>query len=225
MSLIVSGVYKSFQQAGRTVEVLKGVDFEIPQGKCYAVLGASGSGKSTLLSLLAGLDSADRGKIRIHDKDVTSLSDSEWTQFRGTNIGIVFQQYHLVPYLTALENVLLPLEIHSVPDSRRRAEQLLEEMGLSHRMEHWPSQLSGGECQRVAIARALALNPQLVLADEPSGSLDVETGNSVMDFFFRTIRQHKMTTVLVTHNPDLAALCDGQIRLVAGRPASTEVHL
>lgn len=224
MSLRIQDIHKSFSQGGRKIEVLKGVNFDVPTGQCYSVLGASGSGKSTLLALLAGLDVADSGQIWINNQEVSKLNDSQWTQFRGSNIGIVFQQYHLVPYLTALENVVLPLEIHGRSNPKERAKMLLEQMGLGHRADHWPNQLSGGECQRVAIARALALEPALVLADEPSGSLDVETGDVVMKFFFETIRKNKMTTLLVTHNPDLAAQCDGQVRLVSGRRVELEVQ-
>jgi len=222
MSLIVRGLQKSFSQGGQPIEVLRGVDFDIPTGKCAALLGSSGSGKSTLLSLLAGLDSADKGQIQILDhqkqsRDVTHFDEATWTRFRGENIGIVFQQYHLIPHLTALENVQLPMEILGRKDPEKKAKEMLEEVGLSQRLTHWPSQLSGGESQRVAIARALVMEPKLLLADEPSGSLDVETGESVMGFFFRMVEKHQMTTLLVTHNPELAQKCDFQILLKAGR--------
>lgn len=217
MSLVVTDLHKSFDQGGKKIEILRGIDFSLDDGKSLAILGKSGSGKSTLLSLLGGLDKQDRGRIVIDGQDTSGFADGDWTHFRGKKIGIVFQQYHLVPHLTALENVMLPLEIQRVPDARRIAATFLDEVELSHRGDHWPSQLSGGESQRVSIARALATQPKLLLADEPSGSLDAETGETVMSFFFSVVRRHKMTTVLVTHNPDLANFCDRQVTIAGGR--------
>lgn len=217
MSLVVTDLQKSFDQGGKKIEILRGIDFALEDGKSLAILGKSGSGKSTLLSLLGGLDKQDRGRIVIDGEDTTAFTDSDWTRFRGRKVGIVFQQYHLVPHLTALENVMLPLEIQGVADARKIAATFLDEVELSHRGDHWPSQLSGGESQRVSIARALATSPKLLLADEPSGSLDAETGETVMSFFFSVVRRHKMTTVLVTHNPDLANFCDRQVVIAGGK--------
>jgi putative ABC transport system ATP-binding protein len=189
---------------------------EIKSGEIVAVVGQSGSGKSTLLSLLAGLDRPEEGHIIIRGQDIVSLSEQQMTSFRAKNIGIVFQHFHLMPHLTALENVMLPLEILGEEQIEARAREILGLMGLGHREEHFPSQLSGGESQRVAIARALVVQPQFLLADEPSGSLDSETGEKVMDVFFDVVRQKKMTTVLVTHSEPLARRCDRILTLKNG---------
>jgi putative ABC transport system ATP-binding protein len=169
-----------------------------------------------LLSLLAGLDRPTSGSIVVGGKDLTDLSEQEMTSFRGEKIGIVFQQFHLLPHLTALENVMVPLEILKESHRETRAKEILEKMNLSHRLNHFPSQLSGGECQRVAIARALVVRPKILLADEPSGNLDSETGAKVMDAFFNVIREHKVTTILVTHSEALAQRCDRQLQLRNG---------
>lgn len=216
MKLKASGLRKTFLQGGERIEVLKGVDFEFHEGEVIAILGQSGSGKTTLLSLIGGLDQADEGEIQIGETVLTKLSEDDRTVFRGRNIGIVFQSYHLVPHLTSLENVLLPLEIQGDENADQRASDLLAAVGLAHRAGHFPSQLSGGECQRTALARALVTSPRLLLADEPSGHLDQETGKKVMDLFFDIIRTKRITTVLVTHDPVLAARCDRQIVLKSG---------
>jgi putative ABC transport system ATP-binding protein len=217
MSLILKGLRKSFFQGETQIEVLKNLEVEIKNGEVVAILGKSGSGKSTLLSVLAGLMSADSGELILDGKILNFLSEEEWCDFRGKNIAIVFQQYHLVSHLTALENVILPLEIQKQSHTKQRAEAILKELGLGHRCNHFPKQLSGGECQRVAIARALVMEPKLLLADEPSGNLDVETGESVMTLFFSTIRKHQMITLLVTHNEEIAKRCDRILRLQQGR--------
>jgi len=216
MSLVLKNLIKNFKQGEDQVHVLKGLNAEIKDSEIVAIVGQSGGGKSTLLSLLAGLDRPTSGSIVVGGKDLTDLSEQEMTSFRGEKIGIVFQQFHLLPHLTALENVMVPLEILKESHRETRAKEILEKMNLSHRLNHFPSQLSGGECQRVAIARALVVRPKILLADEPSGNLDSETGAKVMDAFFNVIREHKVTTILVTHSEALAQRCDRQLQLRNG---------
>lgn len=216
MSLIVKDLKKSFRQGNSRIEVLKGLNLEVPTGKIVAIVGQSGAGKSTFLGLLSGLDVPDSGSVQISGQDVTALSPEERTRFRGEQIGIVFQQFHLVPHLTALENVALPLQIQGKDEATSRAREILERLGLGHRLHHQPGTLSGGECQRVAIARALVGHPRLILADEPSGNLDLETGDKVTQVFFDQVRRSGITTILVTHNPELARLCDQRFELRGG---------
>lgn len=216
MSLIIENLRKSYHQGEENIEVLKGLSARIEAGQVVSVVGRSGSGKSTLLSLLAGLESADTGRIEVDGTDLVKLDEKKLTDFRARNISIVFQQYHLVAHLTALENVTLPLEILGREQARDRAVSLLQEMGLGHRMNHVPSRLSGGECQRVALARALVVEPKLLLADEPSGNLDTETGDKVMDLFFDVARRHRTTTLLVTHSETLADRCERKLKLEHG---------
>ncbi len=212
----VSALKKSYGQGSSRVDVLKGVDLEIREGETLALVGKSGSGKSTLLSLLAGLDSPDSGTIQIGGQNITTLDERALTQFRATHMGIIFQQFHLVSTLTAYENVLLPLELLKKPDARDTALKLLSDVGLKDRAHHLPSQLSGGESQRVAIARALATRPGILFADEPSGNLDEETGEKVMDLLFQMVKETGTTMVLVTHDPDLAKKCARTIHLEHG---------
>jgi putative ABC transport system ATP-binding protein len=216
MSLKLQSVTKKYQQGDSEIEVLKGLSAEIQNSEIVAIVGQSGSGKSTLLSLLAGLDRPTSGQIFVANQEISQMSEQEMTAFRGRKIGIVFQQFHLLPHLTAMENVMLPLEIWDEGDRDARAEKALAQMGLGHRLHHTPSQLSGGECQRVAIARALVGRPEILLADEPSGNLDTMTGRKVMDVFFEVVRAHKVTTVLVTHSEALAKACDRQLVLENG---------
>lgn len=216
MSLKLQALRKSYLQGGESLEILKGIHSEVKTGEVVAVVGQSGSGKSTLLTLLAGLDQPDSGSIEISGTEINQLSQQQMTQFRGQKIGIVFQQFHLLAHLKAYENVALPLEIARDPDAHAKAKEILTQVGLQARLEHFPSQLSGGECQRVAIARALVTHPEVLLADEPSGNLDVLTGQQVMDVFFAVIRQNKTTTVLVTHSLELAKRCDRQLILQDG---------
>jgi putative ABC transport system ATP-binding protein len=212
----VQQLRKSYGEGSSRVEVLKGLNLEIKSGETVALLGKSGSGKSTLLSLLAGLDKPDSGSISIMDYNISQMTEGQLTTFRAHNIGIVFQQFHLVSTLTALENVLLPLELLKVKSARSQAESLLKEVSLSHRLDHLPSELSGGEGQRVAIARALAIRPKILFADEPSGNLDEETGNKVMDLLFSLVKTTGTTMVLVTHDSDLAKRCSRVIHLEHG---------
>lgn len=216
MSLKVENLKKNFHQGDADIQVLKGVSFEIQDGSLVAVLGQSGSGKSTLLSLLAGLDRPTSGDIFVDGHRMTQLSEKDMTLFRAQKIGIVFQQFHLMSHLTALENVMLPLEILKADNIEERARKCLQQMGLAHRETHFPSQMSGGECQRVAIARALVVEPKILLADEPSGNLDAETGKKVMDIFFEVVKKNRTTTILVTHSDQLAAQCEKQMRLTNG---------
>ncbi len=215
----VENIKKSFKQSENSIEILKNLNLSVNKGDRIAILGQSGSGKSTFLSLMSGLDSPDSGEIKINGVRTTKLNEKEWTQFRAKNISIVFQQYHLVGHLTALENVMLPLEIlgESEKEAQSRALTLLDEVGLKDRAIHFPSQLSGGESQRVAIARALITRPNLLLADEPSGNLDQETGTKVMNLFFDITTKYETTTLLVTHNEQLAARCNVVYRLTQGR--------
>lgn len=216
MQIELKSVTKKFIQGGRSIEVLKGIDLKIASGEVCAILGRSGSGKSTLLSLIGGLDLPSSGEIWLDKKNIQNWSDEQRTQFRGKEIGIVFQNYFLVPHLTALENVELPLEILGRPD-QQKARSLLEQVGLSHRFEHFPRQLSGGEAQRVAMARALIHEPRLLLADEPSGQLDFETGAQVMNLFFELVKNKGVTGLLVTHDLELAKRADRVIRIEGGR--------
>ncbi|MBV2167541.1 MAG: ABC transporter ATP-binding protein [Bdellovibrio sp.] len=217
MSLVLNQVRKGFHQGETEIQVLKGLNVAIEPGQIVAIVGQSGSGKSTLLSLLAGLERADSGEILVDKVNLAPLSEQEITLFRAQNIAIVFQQYHLIAHLTALENVMLSLEILKMENPRERAEEALRELGLGHRLNHFPSQLSGGECQRVAIARALVVKPKILLADEPSGNLDIHTGDKVMDVFFDVVRKYKITTILVTHSEALAKRCERVLRLEEGQ--------
>lgn len=220
MSLKLIEIKKSYQQGLQNLEILKGLNLELKAGEIVAILGPSGSGKSTLLSLLAGLDVPDQGVVEIDGVSLSKLDSKSRTEFRGNKIGIVFQQFHLLSHLSALENVLLPLDIHSsnmsIDEKFKKAREMLKNVGLSERENHFPSQLSGGECQRVAMARALITQPSILLADEPSGNLDIKTGDKVMSLLLKLVRENKTTTILVTHSNELARLCDRQLQLVDG---------
>lgn len=217
MSLEIKNIRKSFRQGDLKVDVLKNLSATIQSGEIVAVVGQSGSGKSTLLSILAGLEKSDDGEIIVDQKNISVFNEKEMTRFRAQSISIVFQQYHLVAHLSALENVMLPLEILKQADAKEKAQTILAEMGLAHRLDHRPSEMSGGECQRVAIARALVVAPKILLADEPSGNLDVETGLKVMEKFFEIINKHKITTLLVTHSESLAQRCGRILHLEKGQ--------
>jgi putative ABC transport system ATP-binding protein len=212
------GVSKTVQSGDRPLTILHPLDYTIPSGEFIAVVGPSGSGKSTLLGLLAGLDSPTTGQILIDGVDITTLSEDRLAKLRGESIGFVFQFFHLVPSLTAFENVLIPMEIAGRRDASARARTLLGEVELTDRAHHYPSQLSGGEQQRVAIARALANDPPIVFADEPTGNLDSATGRHIMDLLLRVRRSRQATLVLVTHDAELAALADRRLVLRDGRP-------
>jgi len=212
------GVSKTVESGDRPLTILHPLDLVIPSGTFIAVVGPSGSGKSTLLGLLAGLDAPSTGQILVNGVDITALGEDELAKLRGEAIGFVFQFFHLVPSLTAFENILVPMEIARRRDAVPRARQLLDEVGLSDRGHHYPSQLSGGEQQRVAIARALANDPPIVLADEPTGNLDSTTGGHIMDLLLNVRRARGSTLVLVTHDAELASLADTRLTLRDGRP-------
>lgn len=215
-------VYKQFSQGETPVQVLKGVELEVTKGETLAIVGQSGSGKSTLLSLLAGLDTPSQGSIELAGKALESMSEEELTVYRAKHLGIIFQQFHLMGNLTALENVSLPLEIARDPEATSKAKAALEHVGLGHRASHFPHQLSGGEKQRVAIARAIVIEPSVLLADEPSGSLDTATGHQVMNLLFDLVNRRNMTLILVTHNEELVQLCQRKLALREGRLAPVE---
>lgn len=205
------------------MNILKGIDLKIPRGQFVAVMGPSGSGKSTLLGLLAGLDTPTSGRILLDGEDITFLNEDQMALLRGRKIGFVFQSYHLVPTLTAEENVLLPLELAgNGHGGRARARQLLERVGLGARRDHYPVQLSGGEQQRVALARAFALQPPILLADEPTGNLDSATGEVVLELLLALNREQGATMVLVTHEQSIARCADRSIVLRDGLIASNE---
>jgi putative ABC transport system ATP-binding protein len=212
------GVSKTVQSGDQPLTILHPLDYSIASGEFVAIVGASGSGKSTLLGLMAGLDSPTTGQILVDGTDITTLSEDRLARLRGEKIGFVFQFFHLVPSLTAFENILIPMEIAGRRDAVARARTLVDEVGLHNRGHHYPSQLSGGEQQRVAIARALANDPPIVLADEPTGNLDSTTGRHIMDLLLDVRRTRQSTLVLVTHDPALAALADTRLTLRDGRP-------
>ena len=211
------GISKTVPSGDSMLTILHPLDLTIDSGHVAAITGPSGSGKSTLLGLLAGLDAPSTGRIVIDGSDITAMSEDDLARFRGTRIGFVFQFFHLLPSLTALENVRVPLEIAGAGDAGKRADALLTEVGLGARRHHYPSQLSGGEQQRVAIARALANDPAILLADEPTGNLDSATGHQVIDLLIEVNRRRKTTVVLVTHDQELAARAARTIALRDGR--------
>ncbi len=200
----VQNLDMQLQAGSQVVTILNQISFEIPQKQVVSIVGPSGSGKSTLLGLLAGLDTPTHGSISIHGQDITTLSETEMVHFRRQHIGYVFQSFHLIPTLTALENVALPLELNSDPRAMDRAQELLQAVELDDRQSHYPVQLSGGEQQRVAVARAFSTKPPVLLADEPTGNLDSTTGELVIDLLFRLNHDHGSTMVLVTHDQSLA---------------------
>lgn len=215
--ITLNKISKTYFQGTQRIEVLYDLSLVVEPSESVAILGQSGTGKSTLLSILAGLDLPDFGTVYVDQQDLSKLSQDELSQFRSRNLGIVFQQYHLMSNLTALENVGIPLELQKVENFDSEARDALKMVGLSHRIAHFPAQLSGGECQRVAIARAIVGEPKLILADEPSGNLDDKTGREVMELLFRLCRERKQTLILVTHNHDLAHTCDRTLVLKDGR--------
>jgi putative ABC transport system ATP-binding protein len=199
------------------VHILKGISLSVDKGEAVGLIGPSGSGKSTLLMTMAGLERPDSGKVIVDGTDLSGLDEDALARFRGRRIGIVFQSFHLVPTMTALENVALPLELAGENEAFERAEAELQAVGLGHRLHHYPAQLSGGEQQRVAIARAIVPNPAILVADEPTGNLDENTGGSIIDLLFALKRDRGATLVLVTHDLNLARLCDRMVRLRSGQ--------
>ena len=219
MILRAHDVRKNFENAetGEKLEILRGVSLEVTKPETVAIMGRSGCGKSTFISLLAGLDSPTAGKIDILGRDLAQLGNRELNVFRAKHIGIVFQQFHLLDHLTALENARLPLDLNRVPDSDGRAEAMLAKVGLGHRLGHFPAQMSRGECQRVASARVLVMKPELLLADEPTGSLDLRTGREVIDLIFQLAESEKFALVMATHDPKVAERCSRLLYMDAGR--------
>ncbi|PYG31055.1 ABC transporter ATP-binding protein [Pelagimonas varians] len=198
------------------VEILHGISLNVAKGESLGLIGPSGSGKSSLLMIMGGLERATRGTVSALGQDLTSMNEDGLARFRRDHMGVVFQSFHLIPTMTALENVATPLELAGHPDAFARAAQELEAVGLAHRADHYPAQMSGGEQQRVALARALAPRPDILLADEPTGNLDGVNGQAIMDLIFGLSEKHDATLVLVTHAPELAARCDSIIRLNDG---------
>jgi len=217
MGLEISHLCKSFYSPGTgMIQVLNDVNLQVTPGRTYAVIGQSGSGKTTLLSLIAGLDRPDSGDIILDGENLSTMNEDRLARFRAEKIGIIFQQFHLMPHLTAQENISLPLEILKAPDIEKQTHAMLEMVGLSPRRHHLPGALSGGECQRVAIARALIVKPSLILADEPTGNLDTATGETVADLLFNLVETENKSLILVTHNPSLADRCRSTFTLERG---------
>jgi len=215
--IALDDVHLAYTAGESSVSVLNGASLDVAQGQSVAITGPSGSGKTSLLLVLTGLETPDSGSVMFDGRALHSLSNDARADLRRDSIGIVFQSFHLIPSLTACENVALPLDIAGVGDATKRASALLERVGLGQRVRHYPNTLSGGERQRVAIARALVHRPTLIVADEPTGNLDNQTGDAVADLLFELNRESEATLLLVTHDPALAARCERQVRLHEGR--------
>jgi len=218
--LIAKELEKTYRSGDRALTVLRDVNLELGEGDFLAILGPSGSGKTTLLGLLAGLDTPSRGMVRVAGTDIGSLTEDERAKFRRDNVGFVFQSFQLIPSLTARENVQIPLELRGDPDASSRAAELLRRVGLEKRLDHYPTQLSGGEQQRVALARAFVHEPRILFADEPTGNLDAATGESIIRLMEELNRERRTTLVLVTHDPALAQRARRTIRLADGAVVS-----
>ena len=216
----VEHVYKSVTDSTGTLDILRDIDFTLAARETAAIVGASGSGKSTLLSIIAGLDTPSRGTVRLAGQDLFAIDEDDRAALRAQKVGFVFQSFQLMGNLTALENVMLPLELADRRDSRKAATDMLTRVGLAQRLGHYPKVLSGGEQQRVALARAFVVQPGVLLADEPTGSLDFATGETVMELMFDLNREQGTTLVLVTHDAGIAARCERRITIEAGRIAS-----
>ena len=215
--IALHGVNLSLGRGAARVHILKNIDLQIEGRQAIGMVGPSGSGKSTLLMVMAGLERPDTGKVIVAGEALHELNEDKLAIFRGSNVGIVFQSFHLIPTMTALENVAVPLELAGAHDALERAARELDAVGLRERQQHYPAELSGGEQQRVALARALAPGPAILLADEPTGNLDEATGAGIIELLFAKHRQRGVTLVLVTHDPALAARCDRIIKLRSGR--------
>jgi putative ABC transport system ATP-binding protein len=216
-AIALTGINLALGRGAARVHILKGIDLHIGRGEAVGLIGPSGSGKSTLLMVMAGLERPDSGTVIVAGQDLVRLDEDALARFRGRNVGIVFQSFHLIPTMTALENVAVPLELAGHEDAFARAAHELEAVGLSDRVDHYPAELSGGEQQRVALARALAPNPAILVADEPTGNLDEATGRQIIDLMFAGQRERGTTLVLVTHDAALAQRCGRVVRLRSGR--------
>ena len=213
----IQHVSKAVQDVGGTLSILRDIDFSVKAGETVAILGASGSGKSTLLSIMAGLDTPTSGRVELAGQFLFDMTEDERAAWRGQHLGFVFQNFQLMGHLTALENVMLPLELVGSKDAKQQAKTILSQVGLAERLNHFPKVLSGGEQQRVALARAFVLEPQLLLADEPTGSLDAQTGESIMDLMLSLNQARGTTLILVTHDQKLALRCSRTLTLQAGQ--------
>jgi putative ABC transport system ATP-binding protein len=221
-AIALTGVNLSLGRGAARVHILKDIDLNIGRGEAIGMVGPSGSGKSTLLMVMAGLERADTGAVVVAGESLGPLDEDALARFRGRNVGIVFQSFHLIPTMTALENVAVPLELAGLADAHTRAARELAAVGLAERHHHYPAQLSGGEQQRVALARALAPDPAILIADEPTGNLDEATGREIIDLMFAGHAQRGSTLVLVTHDPVLARRCDRVVRMRSGRVEARE---
>ncbi|WP_428644585.1 ABC transporter ATP-binding protein [Roseibium sp.] len=222
-AITLRNVHLTLGEGAGRVHILKGIDLEIGNGSSVGLVGPSGSGKSTLLMVMAGLERADKGTVQVAGSELGALSEDQLARFRGLNVGIIFQSFHLVPNMTALENVAVPLELAGDPAAFDKAKKELEAVGLGERLGHYPAQMSGGEQQRVAVARALVVEPAILIADEPTGNLDETTGTQIVDLMFSAQRERRTTLVLVTHDPSLAAKCDRMIRVRSGEIEEADV--
>ena len=218
----LGGLHLTLESAAGAVNILRGIDLTIAEGEALGIVGPSGSGKSTLISVMAGLERPTSGTVRFSGRDLGGMSEDALAVLRRDHIGIVFQSFHLIPTMTALENVAIALELAKAPDAFAKARETLAQVGLESRTGHYPAQLSGGEQQRVAIARAFATGPSLILADEPTGNLDGETGGAVIDILFSLRAERAVTLVLITHDEQLAARCDRILRMTDGRIAADD---
>ena len=215
--LIARGIGKTVKSGDADLVILRDIDLAVTQGEAVAIAGASGSGKSTLLAILAGLDTPTTGVVELAGRNIFLMDEDKRAELRGRAVGFVFQSFQLLPSLTALENVMLPLELSNHPDPEKNSREMLTRVGLGERLLHYPKHLSGGEQQRVALARAFVVRPKLLLADEPTGSLDAESGGGVISLLFEMNREYGTTLVMVTHDESLAARCGRVVRLAAGR--------
>jgi putative ABC transport system ATP-binding protein len=213
----LAGLELTLSSGAGKVHILRGIDVEIGAGEQVALVGASGAGKSSMMMVIGGLENATRGEVRVAGHDLTGMNEDELALFRRGNVGIVFQSFHLVPTMTALENVAVPLEFAGHADAFGLAQKELEAVGLGHRLEHYPGQLSGGEQQRVALARAFVTEPRLLLADEPTGNLDGDTGQQIIELMFRLSEEKGTTLLLITHDPALASRCARELRIADGQ--------
>jgi putative ABC transport system ATP-binding protein len=216
-AIVLRDLHLTLGSMAGPVNILRGIDLTVAAGEIVAIVGPSGSGKSSMMMVIGGLERPSAGSVAVAGRELGGMAEDALALFRRDRVGIVFQNFHLVPTMTALENVAIPLEFAGAPDAFARAAERLRAVGLGHRLDHYPGQLSGGEQQRVALARAFAADPTIVLADEPTGNLDGDTGRQIVDLMFEMARKRGTTFLLITHDPDLARRCDRTVRLVDGR--------